>query len=221
MDDFPTSSPEKSWNTEANIRSRLKWNYLVEKVKEEKYHLDHKRSTLSEQLKETSDNLGNTVKLQATVVLSSSTAKAKELELAVRDKSHQMKEKSHLATDSIKEKSNAVRGAMKTKSAYAAESFKLRPVVNGNNVKTKIISAGETIKDNSRSSLKVIKQKVKASGESGNFRPNRDITKVDEKHQSSIGVCDKNPQNPHKDLRILKKSEEILRKKSRTVGQKS
>ena len=217
MDDCRISSSEALGNAEANSRSRLKWNYLVEKVKEEKYNLDHKRSAISEQLKETSDNLGNTVKLQATVVLSSSTAKAKELELAVRDKSHKIKEKSHLTTDSIKEKSNEVRGAIKTKS----ESLKRHPLVDGNTVKSKIISAGESIKDNSRSSLKVMTQKVKVTGESGKFWPNRDITNVDEKHQSSYEGYYEDAQNPDKDLRILKKSEEILRKKARTVGQKS
>ena len=217
MDDYRTSSSEELGNAEANSRSRLKWNYLVEKVKEEKYNLDHKRSAISEQLKETSDNLGNTVKLQATVVLSSSTAKAKELELAVRDKSHKIKEKSHLTTNSIKEKSNEVRGAIKTKSASAAESLKLHPMVDGNTVKSKIISAGESMKDNSRSSLKVMTQKVKTTGESGKFWPNRDITNVDEKHEGYHN----DTQNPDKDLRILKKSEEILRKKARIVGQKS
>ena len=221
MDDCRISSSEALGNAEANSRSRLKWNYLVEKVKEEKYNLDHKRSAISEQLKETSDNLGNTVKLQATVVLSSSTAKAKELELAVRDKSHKIKEKSHLTTDSIKEKSNEVRGAIKTKSASAAESLKRHPMVDRNTVKSKIISAGESIKDNSRSSLKVMTQKVKVTGESGKFWPNRDITNVDEKHQCSYEGYHNDTQNLNKDLRILRKSEEILRKKARTVGQKS
>ena len=154
-------------------------------------------------------------------MLSSSTAKAKELESVVRDKSHKIKEKSHLTTDSIKEKSNEVRGAIKTKSASAAESLKRHPMVDGNTVKSKIISAGESIKDNSRSSLKVMTQKVKATGESGKFWPNRDITNVDKKHQSSYEGHHNDTQNPDKDLRILKKSEEILRKKARTVGQKS
>ena len=221
MDDYRTSSSEELGNEESNSRSRLKWNYLVEKVKEEKYNLDHKRSAISEQLKETSDNLGNTVKLQATVMLSCSTAKAKELELAVRDKSHKIKEKSHLATDSIKEKSNEVRGAIKTKSASAAESLKHHPIVDGNIVKSKIISAGESIKDNSRSSLKAMTQKVKAAGESGKFWPARDITNVDEKHQSSYEGYHNDTQNPDTDLRLLKKSEEKNRKKTRAVGQES
>ena len=50
---------------------------------------------------------------------------------------------------------------------------------------------------------------------------NRDIINVDKKDQSSYEGHHNDTQNPDKDLRVLKKSEEILRKKARAVGQKT
>ena len=104
------SSTEEEESNIHNMNAKLKWNYVVEKVKEEKYNMGQKCSHCSNQIKEKSENIGATVKMQANAVMSESAIKTKEAEVILREKSNKIKEKSQLAGESVKEKCDPVGG---------------------------------------------------------------------------------------------------------------
>ena len=62
--DEANESPKEESNVN-HMNAKLKWNYVVEKVKEEKYNIGQKCTSCTTQIKEKSENIGATVKMQA------------------------------------------------------------------------------------------------------------------------------------------------------------
>ena len=211
----------------------------MEKVKEEKYNLGQKGSTISNQLKEKSENIGTTVKMQASAVMAGSATKAKEAEMAMKEKSNKIKEKSQLAGEVIKERSNVVSGAIKNKSVYAGEALKSHTLNAGNNVKIKTFQASEAIKDKTNNAMETIKSNAKHSGKlektglkmyeggvsqevetrEGIANLKHGNSTVKEEVRPEKATPNKFANNSMNNSKIVQKSQEILRKKAKKAGQ--
>ena len=219
------------------MNAKLKWNFVVEKVKEEKYNMGQKCSHCSNQIKEKSENIGATVKMQANAVMTESAIKAKEAEVILKEKSNKIKEKSQLAGESMKEKSSIVGGAIRSKSLNAGETMKLHTISAGNNIKTRSAHAGEIIKGKTHHAIETVKANInhpeRIETDVSNEKDDRAIktNKSTEKSFSSNKNANEqkevqgttHPDNLAKSnissSKLLQKSQEILRKQTKKAGQ--
>ena len=211
-----------------NMNAKLKWNYVVEKVKEEKYIIGQKCSYCSNQLHEKSQTMGATVKMQANAVLAESANKAKEAEVIIKEKSNKIKEKSQLAGESIKETSNVVGETIKSKSLNAGEAVKLHTMNAGTNVKAKSLQASEMI----RGKIEAVKVNTKISEPTDRNSSNlndENKNKVSEGKSNHLKEDDDQENiniEPYKEIptkvnissQLLQKSQEILRKQTKKAG---
>ena len=215
------------------MNAKLKWNYVVEKVKEEKYNIGQKCSYCSNQFKEKSETMGATVKMQANAMLAESANKAKEAEVIMKEKSNKIKEKSQLAGESIKETSNIVGETIKSKSITAGEAVKLHTMNAGNNVKAKSLQASEMIKGKTHQAIETVKSNTKISEPTDKNSLNlydENKLKISEEKSSclkkdvqqeniNIESYKENPTKVNISSQLLQKSQEIFRKQAKKAGQ--
>ena len=214
------------------MNAKLKWNYVVEKVKEEKYIIGQKCSYCSNQLKEKSETMGATVKMQANAVLAESANKAKEAEVIIKEKSNKIKEKSQLAGESIKETSNVVGETIKSKSLNAGEAVKLHTMNAGTNVKAKSLQASEMIRGKTHQAIETVKANAKISEPTDKNSSNlndENRNKISEEKSNYLKTDDEQenintesykeiPTKVNISSQLLQKSQEILRKQTKKAG---
>ena len=217
--DIDHSSPRPVPSLRPSAVAKLKWNYVVEKIKEEKYQVDQKCSSCSCQLKAKSESLGSAVKSQAIVAMAGSEIKAKEAKLAIIQKSKKLNDKSQLLSETLKDKSNVLNVVMKDKSLHAGESIKLYTRDAGHSLKIKTSNAGEVVKGKTQIALNMVRSKAPQVDTLRKLDNTNDTKDNNKELGPDNSIADKITNDVAVKRKRFRKAKEIFRKKRHMAGQ--